>query len=451
MPDFEALVEQSPDLFTVVDEDGTVRYQSGAIERFGYDPAEFVGESFLEYVHPDDRDRIELRPRGSNDADGAVEYRFRRRDGSWTRLQTLGRPQFRPADGSYSIVSRVASEPSELERALERYAAILDSLDDAVYAIDPDGTIAYVNEAYASMKGVDRDDLLGTDIYEWGSESATKKIKAAREAVADEGRDVGFVEFDFTTVDGETIPVEMRFSTVTRNENELERVGAMRDISDRKARERALRRKNERLERFASIVSHDLRNPLNVASGNLSLLGEECDSDRLDEIAVAHDRMAGLIDDLLALARAGEVVTDPSAVDLGSIVDRSWRSVETENATVRIDTDRTVVADAPRLQRLLENLIRNSVEHGGSDVTVTVGDLEGGFFFGDDGGGIPVEERDRVFDSGYSTTDTGTGLGLEIVSEIVDAHGWSIAIADGTNGGARFEITGVEVGTRSMD
>lgn len=120
-----------------------------------------------------------------------------------------------------------------------------------------------------------------------------------------------------------------------------------------------------------------------------------------------------------------------------------WQTVETANATLVTDTDRKINADRGQLQQLLENLYRNAVEHGGNDVTVTVGELDNGFYVEDDGPGITESERDEVFDAGYSTSNGGTGFGLSIVKQIVDAHGWNIHIVDGSEGGARFVITGV--------
>lgn len=93
--------------------------------------------------------------------------------------------------------------------------------------------------------------------------------------------------------------------------------------------------------------------------------------------------------------------------------------------------------------QLLENLFRNAVEHGGPDVTVEVGALEDGFFVEDDGPGIPSDARDEVFDVGYSSADDGSGFGLSIVRRIATAHGWDISVTEGTDGGARFEITDV--------
>jgi signal transduction histidine kinase len=80
-------------------------------------------------------------------------------------------------------------------------------------------------------------------------------------------------------------------------------------------------------------------------------------------------------------------------------------------------------------------------------VTVTVGELADGFYIEDDGPGIPEGDWQTVFDPGYSTAEQGTGFGLSIVKQVVDAHDWAIEITEGTKGGARFEITGVEFDT----
>jgi PAS domain S-box-containing protein len=217
---------------------------------------------------------------------------------------------------------------------------------------------------------------------------------------------------------------------------------------DHVERRQHLQRERDRLDEFASIISHDLRNPLNVASGGLELAREECDSDYLDDVAQAHDRMDALIDDVLTLTREGKQLEDLEPVDLGDTIDGCWRNVETAEATLMNKTDQTIHTDRSRLKQLLENLFRNAVEHGDETVTVTVRDMDNGFSVADDGPGIIDDEREKVFDAGYSTTDEGTGFGLNIVQEIAEAHGWEISVTDSETGGARFEITGVETAAK---
>jgi len=151
--------------------------------------------------------------------------------------------------------------------------------------------------------------------------------------------------------------------------------------------------------------------------------------------------MEAIIDDVLTLAREGESVDDPGREALSTITREAWRQVETAGATLRVE-DGIVEADRDRCQRLFENLFRNSVQHAGADVAVRVGPLPDGFFVEDDGPGIPADDRSRVFEAGYTTAAGGTGLGLNIVREIAAAHGWTVDVVSGRQGGVRFEFEG---------
>ncbi|WP_225335713.1 sensor histidine kinase [Halomicrobium urmianum] len=233
----------------------------------------------------------------------------------------------------------------------------------------------------------------------------------------------------------------------TTREDELGRLfvafGHMRDaLRDQvreaeAARERAeasrreLARQNERLDQFASTVSHDLRNPLNVADGQRELLATKIESaesvaagqvrSHLDKIGDAHGRMAAIIDDVLALAREGASVDDTEIVDLESVANDAWENVEADEAWLWTNDTRRIEADRARLLRAFENLIRNAVEHAGPDVTVEVGTTDDGFYIADDGPGIPPAEVADVFEYGHTTEEDGTGFGLAIVETVVTA------------------------------
>jgi signal transduction histidine kinase len=202
---------------------------------------------------------------------------------------------------------------------------------------------------------------------------------------------------------------------------------------------RELSRQNERLEEFTSVVSHDLRSPLSVAKGRLDLAREQYDDEDLDATADALDRMDSLIEDLLALAKQGRTVGELRAVSLSDTAETAWENVDTAEATLST-AETTVDADPDRLRQLLENLFANAVTHGGPSVSVSVGPTDGGFFVADDGPGIPPDEREQVFEAGYTDHESGTGFGLPIVRRIADAHGWSVDIEESDSGGARFEF-----------
>ena len=212
---------------------------------------------------------------------------------------------------------------------------------------------------------------------------------------------------------------------------------------ERRRTNEQLQEKTERLEQFSSVVSHDLRNPLNVATLRLELAQRDCDSDHLDGVEQAHERMERLIEDLLTMARNGAAV-NPEPVDIAAVVADAWQNVETRESSLRSDVDATVLADEGQLKQVFENLFRNAVEHGSENVVVTVGELDDGLYVEDDGPGIPDENQDKVFDAGYSTSQGGTGFGLSIVEEAAEAHDLDVSVTEGTDGGARFEITGFD-------
>lgn len=148
-----------------------------------------------------------------------------------------------------------------------------------------------------------------------------------------------------------------------------------------------------------------------------------------------------------ALARQGDTISETESVSLTDLVGKCWATVDTDDATIDIVDEMTFQADPDRLRHVFENLFRNAVEHGGSDVTVRVGrHNELGIYVEDNGPGIPVEKRDEVFEPGHSSAQGGTGFGLTIVKRIVEAHGWELSVADGTDGGARFEFEMSEQG-----
>ncbi|WP_435064013.1 sensor histidine kinase [Halobaculum sp. EA56] len=211
---------------------------------------------------------------------------------------------------------------------------------------------------------------------------------------------------------------------------------------DRVERERRLAAQNERLEQFASVVSHDLRNPLNVLTGSLDLAERTGDADHFDRARRAADRMDGIIDTVLDLARAGRDIGETEVVDVGRVARTAWEGVDTREATLVVDDPGQYEADENRLADALSNLFRNAVEHGGTDVTVTVvgrADASDGFYVADDGAGFP-SGTDGLFERGRSGDVDGTGLGLTIVERVVEAHGWTVEAGESEHGGARFDV-----------
>ncbi len=204
----------------------------------------------------------------------------------------------------------------------------------------------------------------------------------------------------------------------------------------------ALQRQNERLEEFARVAAHDLRNPLAGAVGFLEVARETHDDRHFDRVEGSLDRMRDLIDELLDIARGTRQAVDPRELVLADLVEEAWSYLDAPAATLEIADDLgNCYADETRLLQLFGNLFRNAVEHVGDDVTVEVGPLpEGGFYVADDGPGLPPETREAVEIHGQAVSATGTGIGLGSVVDVVEAHGWDLTLADAAGGGACFEI-----------
>jgi PAS domain S-box-containing protein len=309
--------------------------------------------------------------------------------------------------------------------------------------LDENGIIQYESPSIERIYGYQQDDLVGEQVAEYFHPDDREKVIAAFQTIiTSEAETVEAVEYRHRQADGTYMWVESVASANPTLDGHY--VVNTRDISTRKERDRRLRNTNERLEEYASIVSHDLRNPLNVARGRLELARQDCDSIHLADVETAHARMEALIENLLTLSRVGRQLSEMESLHLAALSETCWQTVATADATLVIETDRYLQADRHRLQQLVENLIRNAIEHGGETVTVTIGEIDSGFYVEDDGPGIPPDERSQVFEAGHSTTQRGTGLGLSIVKQITEAHDWSVHLTDGTHGGARFEITNVE-------
>ena len=351
---------------------------------------------------------------------------------------------------------------SHLEETLDRIAATetLRTERDRLLALFtnvPDPAIAYdyidgepiarqVNDAFEATFGYEAETVLGESVDDYivppDAESEAGDLNERLQRGENVRREV-----TRTTADGprhfilHVIPIHLDAANAAG-------YAIYTDVTDRREREETLRRQNERLDEFASIVSHDLRNPLSVAEGYVDLARETGDTASLEKAADALGRMDELVGDLLSLAREGRSVGETESVSLADVAREAWESVDTAGATLDVETDTTLEANRTRLRELLENVFRNSVEHGRDSpdepLSVRVGARTrgpgpAGFYVEDDGDGLP-DDADRVFESGFTTDESGTGLGLAISERIAEAHGWTARALNGENGGARFEF-----------
>jgi PAS domain S-box-containing protein len=463
---YEAYLQESTDIITVLDESGRIKYESPSISRIlGYEPGEIVGENGFDFIHPDDVDDLYATFSALVTDPGATvtaECRFLTADDEWRWLEVRGTNQL-DHDAIEGIVTnnRDITDRKERERELERRTEELETLateleeqyqhlfeEAPIMAVltraeDGEAVVEDCNQRFVETLGYERSAVVDRPLAEFYTDDSRRAMRGGGYARALRGE---FMREERELVDADGNVVEALLRAVPRYDARDEITGTLAMYVDVSAR-RDLERQRSRLEEFTSVVSHDLRNPLNVARNRTELAREDVDgaSEHLDAALRAHERMEALIENLLTLARSGADLGALETVPLDTAVSRCWETVATADATLVVDADRAVRADGSRLEQVLANLIRNAVDHGGDGVTVTVGGLDDGFYVADDGVGIPAADRDAVFDAGYSTDSEGTGFGLSIVQRIAEAHGWTVTVTESEDGGARFEVTGVDV------
>ncbi|MFB6220785.1 MAG: PAS domain-containing protein [Halolamina sp.] len=454
----ELVAETASDAFWTRDvATGAVSFSDG-LRRFGYDPAAIDAdvEWWFERVHPDDREEQERIMRALlqredwvfdelRDSRGrfSKEYRWERADGSYATVASRGSVLYDGTEavqvvGTMTDITAERERERELEAVRERLELALETTDAVVWEVESESGEITFNPSSETLCGSlieTMDDLLET-VHPDDRERVEEAIHTAHET--------GTYDVNFrVTSEGETrwITSMGRFN-FDADGDPVRGIGIARDITARKEHERELARQNERLEEFASIVSHDLRAPLSVVRGNLELVAQDHDSEELD---AALDRLAHaeqILEDTLRLAREGQVVGETEEVELRELAAESRRNVETSD--IEITADISLRADRRRLKRLLENLFQNAVDHAGDDATVRVGHLTDGFYVEDDGSGVPDADREKILERGHST-DGGTGFGMNIVEQIADAHGWDTRITESAAGGLRVEFTGVDL------
>lgn len=452
----EALTSAPSTVVVSIEADGTIDYVSDAARSvLGYEPAELVGEP-LTVLMPE-----RFRDAHSEGLEAFLETGQRRLDWSWVEL--TGRRADGTAiplgitfgasvvDGEYYFtgIMRDITERKRNEAERQANLATLRELNET--SSDADSTLEERCERILEL-GCDRLDVpfgfltridddtqrivhsrAGHPLLQQGSVCPLSEAYCRKTLESDrlltvqnapeEGwrGDAAFERFELGCyiggkiyVDGEVYgtlcyggpdPRDRPFSDFEQTIVQLMAEWVSYEL-DRDRREANLRRQNERLDEFVSIVSHDLRNPLSVITGSLRLAEETGETEDLQRASAAAERMADLIDAMLTLAREGADLGTVETVSLASVASSAWSVVSAPEAELDVRTSRGVRADRSQLQQVLENLFSNAVEHGGADVRVTVGDREGGFYVEDDGAGIPEAKRETVFQSGYSTSES---------------------------------------------
>ncbi|WP_121821090.1 PAS domain-containing protein [Halostella salina] len=434
-------IETAHDGISLLNEDGEFIYVNEAYaEITEYERSELVGEHF-DILYPEGSVDIaydEIIPTARETGDWKGETIFLTKDGDPVTVDHL--LSFTSKDAMVCTIS----ETDDAEAVREELSLKERAINEAPIGItisDPardDNPLIYANDEFLEMTGYDRDEVVGRNCrFLQGEETREERVAEMRRAI--EAEEPVCVELRNYRKGGEMFWNRVTIAPLRDESGELDHfVGFQEDVTSRR----------ELIEEFTSlggVLAHDMQNPLQTIRGRLELAIEDDETEHVEAAMSSLERAEQLVDDVAGVLRSGTIVGEREEIDVGHIAAGVWEALDrcSEDDAIEIRDSPTVRADGDAVRRMLDNVLGNSLEHGETPVKVRVGELEDGFYIEDNGPGIPEENREQVFEQGFSTKDTGdeTGMGMASLRQIVLAHGWRIDIADADElDGVRFEI-----------
>ena len=329
-----ALIENTSQAVYLKDCEGRYRFvNEAAAELFGLEPEEVVGkrdEDLLDVGSAARIRRIDEQILEDEAADSHETTRFI--DGDEHVFLSNKYPYYNE-DGDIVGIMGIDREVTErkrrqraLERSRQRLQSLFKKLPDAIVIHDADGNVIDVNDQTIDDLGYTRGELLSMNVTDFEVGVAPEELRETWAEMNVGDRDKG--QGRYRRKDGSTFPVEV-WVDKTRIGGEEQFIALSRDVTARVQREKELRRKNDRLDEFAGIVAHDLRNPLSIAQGRMTIAAAQVEggggvSDDLRVAQKALGRMEDIISDTLVLARRGDAVESPEPIPVAENLFR-WR------------------------------------------------------------------------------------------------------------------------------
>lgn len=404
----------------------------------GYERQELLGEHFETLYRDKDTHLVydEIIPT-AQEGEWRGQSVFVRKDGQ--PIPVNHALSFASGDTMICTISKIDEEVRETLSVREQ---AMDEAPLGILISDPnreDNPIIYANDGFVELTGYPRDEILGQNCrFLQGEGTEEDRVAEMRRAIED--REPITVELRNYGKDGEMFWNRVTIAPLFNEDGELYRfVGFQEDVTAR----RELLKEHESL---ASIISHDLETPLSTLRGRLELATETGDISHVEKAMSSMDRLENLIEDIGDVLESGSLVEKREKVNVGELAEAVWKTLDDGSVKTSIEVvgSPTVRGDSSAIQRMLDNILGNSFEHGEPPINIQVGELDDGFYIEDNGPGIPEEIRSDVFEQGFSTKESGeeTGLGMTSVYQIVLAHDWQIDIQDGEElEGVRFEIS----------
>ncbi len=472
----------------VMHPNGEIIQANPAFCRFiGYSEKELVGMTIADITHPDDREltRENYRSLSAGEEESIhYEKRYLTRDGRtvWGNASVaclLGHDNIPGyCIGLVQDITRSKQAEEDLLAARLQLEEIIDFLPDATFVIDRDGRVVAWNRAIERMTGVPKEKMLCQGDFAY----AVPFYGERRPMLLDLIESPDLVEegyYDAIGNGGESLEKYLPLlyggtgahvwatasQLLDREGNTVGAIETIRDITDRKEARERLETANRELEAFVYTVSHDLRSLLTPIIGFADYLFEHC-RDRLSEqelaclseISISGERMMELMEDLLTLAKVGQVERPGEPVDSVAVVNEVVSGLALQilqsGATVEVGTIPSLLVPKSLVAQIFDNLIGNGLRYGCPEggVIEVGGERRGAtvrLYVRDHGPGIPDEERGRIFEVFYrgstGTHKKGTGIGLATVQKIAKLFSGRAWVEETPGGGSTFWVEMVDV------
>jgi len=482
---FQALIENSSDVVTVIDSLGTVRYQSPNYKAvWGRAPTGEIGRDIFKDVHPDEValvgekfDYLLKNPRGIIN----IEVKAQHTDGSWRTIEVVGRNLLdNPAVCGIVVDFRDITERKQTEEKLrqseERYRLIAENTRDIIITTDMNLRLTYVSPSVEYLTGRTTEEIMAMSLEELLTPASLKVAKKAfieeLEIANRQPRDPTrsrILELEVIRQDGSTLWMEARTNFLRGAEYQsVGLVAILRDMTERRKAEEEkieLELKAQVASRLASVgemvagVAHEINNPLTVVTGYAPLLMDRKDipEDVQRDLALINDsaeRVGSIIRRLLAFSR--QTKPEQNLVDINELIEGALalRAYHLKTSNIKLTTQLApdlppTMADPSQIQQVLLNLIVNAetemkLAHGKGKLTITTARSDNTIKISvkDDGPGIKPEIMDRIFDPFFTTRKVGqgTGLGLSLCYGIVAEHNGRIHAKSKPGKGATFIV-----------
>ena len=491
---FRALIENSHDITCILDPLGVMTYQSPSLARLlGWEAEEMIGRSTWEFIHPDDVARVVETMSGILAEPGTsrrVEYRFQRKDGEWRTVEAIGRT-ISPETAEQGLVANIrdVTERQLAEQALqereEHFRRLIENAHDITCILAADGVMTYLSPSIQRVLGYAPEELVGRNSFDFIHPDDAAGVAAAIQSVVTSEEGTGYAEYRFRHADGEWRHLEAVGRMVIEGDPEAGFVSNIRDVTERKHAEEALReatlaaekarseaeRANLAKSEFLSRMSHELRTPMNSILGFGQVLARaelRVDQQKhVQHILKAGRHLLRLINEVLEIARieAGRQSFSLEPVHLGTVMQEAVSLVRPMSEQYEVEVEEVigtardgfVHADRQRLTQVLLNLLSNAIKYNHAGGTVKLScevespdedDVEPQVWLRveDTGQGIPEERMHQLFTPfarlGAEQTEVeGTGLGLALSLRLAEAMGGTLELERSGPEGSVFRLS----------